>query len=151
MIGNNHGADAALAAIPASFDHAEHGGFPGRGSVGEFPHPEDIDVGRADLAANKRLVGFNLARKHRIAAVHLNCEAKPMQHETRRLLRHAERAAEFVRRNAVAVAREHPHGRKPLVEANRGVLKDRPDLDGELPTTMAAAPCVPVLDLGNVG
>ena len=41
-------------------------------------------------------------------------------------------AMQFPRGNTIAVTGNHPHCRKPLVQTERGVFEDCPDLDGEL-------------------
>jgi hypothetical protein len=38
----------------------------------------------------------------------------------------------FPRGNAVLAVCQHPHGKQPLVQADSGVFKDSPNLDGKL-------------------
>ena len=64
--------------------------------------------------------------------------ADAMQHEPRGLLRHADCAVNFVGTNAVFAVGNHPHSGEPLVQADRDILEDRADLDGEL----AASRCL---------
>jgi hypothetical protein len=57
--------------------------------------------------------------------------ADAVEHEPRRLLGHCKGTPEFVRRDAVLAVGDEPDSGKPLVEAERGILEDRPDLEGE--------------------
>jgi hypothetical protein len=63
----------------------------------------------------------------------LHREANPMQHEPCGLLCDAKSAANLVRTDAVLTIRNHPNSDEPLVERQRRILKDSPDLGGELP------------------
>ncbi len=83
------------------------------------------------LPADERLVTFNFAGQldersgfHRLA--------DSVEHEPRGFLRDADRSAEFVRTDSVFAIRNAPHGDKPLVEAERTILEDRPRLEREL-------------------
>jgi len=59
-----------------------------------------------------------------------------VEHEPCGLLGDAESACDFVRANPILAVRNHPDSSEPLVERKRGILKDSPDLDGELPLGM---------------
>ena len=78
---------------------------------------------------------FQFAERHR-----LHGEPDAVQHEPRGLLGHAEPACQFVGADAVLAIGEHPEGGEPLVEPNGRVLKDRPELDGELLLAALALP-----------
>jgi len=62
----------------------------------------------------------------------LHRKTNPMQHEPSRFLSDAKCAAYFVRANAILAVRNHPHGHKPLVERQGGILKDGSNLGREL-------------------
>lgn len=151
VVGDDHRANPARALLVfgAALDHAEHGRLPLGRTALHLLEAKDRRHGRALLTSHKRLVGFYLASEGRRIGF-FEREPQSMKHEPGRLLRHAERAAEFVRADAVAVRREEQHGGKPLVEADRRVLKDGSDLDRELPIALAATPSIPVLDSGYV-
>ena len=83
------------------------------------------------LAADVGLVDLDLAGDL-VEAPGLHGEPDAVQHEPCRLLRDAERAAEFVGADPVLAVGDEPDGGEPLVEAERRVLEDRPDLDGVL-------------------
>src|SRR5579863_617609 len=93
------------------------------------------DVHVAGLAADESFIDLDLAAQLRRRAV-LHGAANPMEHKPRRLLRNLQVAGDFIRANSVLAVRNQPHSHKPFVQANRRVLKDSPDLDGELPTRM---------------
>jgi hypothetical protein len=59
-------------------------------------------------------------------------ETNPMQHEPCGLLRDTQRSRQLTRGRAVFCVGDQPHGNKPLVQAERGRLKDRPDFRAEL-------------------
>src|SRR5271157_371256 len=61
-----------------------------------------------------------------------------MKHEPRRLLGDAERPMNLPRGDAVLAVGNHPHHRKPLLQAKRRVLKHRSCLDAELGLRMAS-------------
>ncbi len=85
----------------------------------------------ARLSADVGLVRFASAAHLRNASF-LHCEADALQHKPRGLLRHAKRAMQFVRANAIFAVGREPHGGKPLIQTNRRIFKDRPDLGGKL-------------------
>jgi hypothetical protein len=95
-------------------------------------------VHEAGLAAHVGLVSLALAREL-VEAAGLHGEANPLQHEPRGLLGHADRAADLVGADAVLRVHQHPRDREPLVEADRRILEDGPDLHGELALALAAS------------
>ena len=60
------------------------------------------------------------------------CLAKPMQHEPSRLLGYTQVAAKFIRTDTVLAVRQKPQSGEPLLQRNRGILEDGPNLDGML-------------------
>jgi len=58
---------------------------------------------------------------------------------------------QFVRRDAVTVARNKPKRRQPLVESDRRVLKDRADLGRKLPFAVAAVPAAILCEVRDGG
>jgi hypothetical protein len=59
-------------------------------------------------------------------------ETDSVEHKPCGLLAHAKRPVKFPGRNAILAIGDKPHSRKPLVQAERGILKDGPGFDGEL-------------------
>jgi len=152
VIRNDHRADAAPSAdlAHAALGHFKDGDLARCGPVGELPHSEDVDFGRARFAADERLVHFDLARKGGCARL-FHREADTVEHEPGRLLRHANRPTKFARGRAVLGVREEPDRGEPLDKRNRGILKDRPDLGRELPFVFLAAPELARLDELHIG
>lgn len=62
-----------------------------------------------------------------------------MIHEPRRLLRDLDSSVNLVRIHAVFAVHNLPHGKQPLVQAQRRVFKDRSSLGGKLPQGVLAA------------
>src|ERR1700688_1552260 len=87
---------------------------------------------------NESFVYFNFAIRpaefNETLALHRQTDA--MQHEPCRFLSDAKSAANFVGTNAVLAIGNHPNSDKPLVERQRGIFKDSPDLCRELPFGM---------------
>lgn len=100
------------------------------------------------FAANESFVNFDflaLATQFDEGTV-LHRKANAVKHEPCRLLSDAKSASHFVGADAVLAVGDHPHRNKPLVQRQRRILKDCPDLSGELPLGMLAlalpdAPC----------
>ena len=66
--------------------------------------------------------------------------ANPVKHEPCRLLRDAKSAVNLVAGDSVLTVADHPDCRHPLVETHRGILENRPHLDGELLLAAVAEP-----------
>lgn len=71
-----------------------------------------------------------------------------MEHEPRGLLGNADGLRQFVTGDAILAITDHPDCRHPLVQAKRGILKDRADFERELLLTAVAEPNPPRLDEG---
>jgi hypothetical protein len=72
-----------------------------------------------------------------------------MKHKPSGFLGDAKSAVNFVGRDAILAANQHPKGWEPLLQRDRGILKDRSNLDRELATAVTALP--PLLRLEIVG
>jgi hypothetical protein len=79
----------------------------------------------------------------------LEGKSQTVKHEPSGFLRHAKIAVNFIRRNPILAANEHPEGREPLLQWDGRILEDSLDLDGELATAVPALP--PFLSLEVVG
>ena len=66
----------------------------------------------------------------------LHCQSNPVKHEPCAFLSDPESASYFIGTDSVLAVREHPNGSKPLVQRDRRILKDSPDLHAELPMVM---------------
>jgi hypothetical protein len=79
--------------------------------------------------------------------------ADTVKHEPSGFLSDIDSAGKLPRTNAVLAISQEPHSRKPLVQTERGVFKDRPDLHGELALRVvsAALPTQALLLKGDFG
>lgn len=79
------------------------------------------------------LIGlYGTAKAKLVRRVRLHRLTNPVEHKPCRFLGDSNRTVQFVGANAVLAVADHPDRRHPLVQTDRGVLKDRSDLDGEL-------------------
>ena len=146
-------ADYGGANFSPTFQNAHDGGFIFGASLSN-PATVFVGVHEAGRAANESFVYFDFAAgtaEFQERAV-LHSESDAMEHEPCGLLSDAESAAHFIRANAVLAIRNHPNGDKPLVQTNRRILKDGPDLDRELPMMVdgLALPLVLILEEDHV-
>lgn len=95
---------------------------------------------RRTLRPKKRFVGLDRTRERFIRRMIAHGFANTVKHKPRRLLRNLQCASQFIRRYSVTIARNQPDRGKPLVQTDRRVLKDRPDLGRELLLALAAVP-----------
>jgi hypothetical protein len=96
-------------------------------------------------AADKRFIGFEFGIRSTQFRRRAECPivqrgAEPLKHEPCRLLRNAKRAVNLHTGNAVLAIDQHPKTSHPLVKSDRGILKDRIDLERELPIAATAEP-----------
>jgi len=93
------------------------------------------------VRSNVRFVGLYGATKAKLMRrVRLHCFPNPMKHEPSGFLSHANGPMQFVAADSVLAIADHPDRRHPLVQTDRGILKDRADLDGELFLASLAEP-----------
>ena len=76
----------------------------------------------------------------------LQSQPKALKHEPCRLLSDAESAMDFHAADAILAVAQHPISHHPFIESERGILKDRADLDSELLFASTAEPDTPRLD-----
>jgi hypothetical protein len=101
-----------------------------------------IGVHEAGSAADEGFVYFDFAPRptHFQKRASLHGQPDSVKHEPCGLLSDAKSAGYFVGTDAILAVRNQPDSNKPLVEGERGILKDSPDLDGELfPSVWALA------------
>jgi hypothetical protein len=79
----------------------------------------------------------------------LHRQSNTVQHEPGSLLRDAKCPPQFVATDPIAAVGDAPHGHKPLVQAKRRILKDRPDLMGELFAALSTPQQVASLDFAD--
>src|SRR5439155_2093351 len=134
------GAHGAVSVLAVPIQQAHHGDLADhRLADGYLQTALLVGVHVPRFAADEGFVDFDRARDL-LEALVLDGEPQPMQHEPRGLLRHVDVAGDFVAADAVLAVDEHPQRRQPLVQADRAVLENRPDLHGEL---LFAAPAFP--------
>jgi len=96
------------------------------------------------LTADERFIHFDVPGQFSLKASGLHCFANAMHHEPCRLLGNSDGPVNLIRRNSVLCRRNDPNRSKPLVQAQRRVLKNRARLCGELPFRMMA-PTLPLV------
>jgi hypothetical protein len=105
-------------------------------------------VHESGRTSNEGFVHFDFAigttEFYKILVVH--GEANAVHHVPCGLLSDTESTGNLVRTDSVLAVRQHPHGNHPLVHAERGVLKDSSNLDGELLFASLAVPDAPRRD-----
>ena len=104
----------------------------------------------AGLAADVGFVNLDFTTEL-AAALGLQRETEPRQHEPRGLLGHVQRTRQFVAADAVLAVDEQPERGQPLLERDGRVLKDGSDLEGELRPGMltVALPDAGLLEVGH--
>lgn len=127
-IANYSGAD-----LSATLQHSHDSGFVFGAS---FSNPALVFVGvhESGSTANESFVYFDFAPRptHFKKGTILHGETNPMEHEPCGLLSDAKSAANLVRANTVFAVRNHPNSDEPLVERERGILKNSSHFAGEL-------------------
>lgn len=102
------------------------------------------------LAADEGLIDFGLAR-YPVEVAELHGEADAVLHEPSGALLDADGAAKLVGRDSVLGVGDEPDSGEPILQLHRRVLKDGPDLDGELPLARLALPQTPRGQVGVLG
>ena len=120
--------------VTAAFQNADDWSFVFGASLSN-PATVLIAVHVPCRTADQSFVYFDFASApaefHDGAILHRKPDA--MEHEPRGLLSNAKSAAHFIRTDSILAVRNHPNGDEPLVQRKCRILKDSPDLDGELP------------------
>ena len=145
VIGNDHRAHLGRF---AALNHAEHRRLAERRAA-RFDSAVTAHFVKVALAADEGFVRFDLAREGRFEGLVFHGQAQAVHHKPGRLLRDAQGARDLAGRDAVAAPGEHPHRDHPLVEANRGILKDGPDLDRGLFAAILTLPQAPLPHEGD--
>src|SRR5271157_1340911 len=123
--------------IAAAFYHAHDYGFILAASSGDDTCTLRL-VHVARFSADESLIHFDLARE--LAAMFaLLSKPNTMQHEPRSLLGDSKRTRNLATTHTILAVEDHPHCRKPLVQAERRILEDGSNLDRKLPPWMAHA------------
>ena len=113
-----------------------------------------VGVHESGRTTNESLVYFDFAvrsTEFQERAI-LHCKTDAVKHEPSRLLSDAKSTAHFIGTDSVLAVRNHPNSNKPLVQANRRILEDSPDLDRKLPMMMdgLALPLALILQEHNI-
>ena len=118
------------------------------GSASQNDFGSFIRMHKASRTTDERLIYFHFST--RTADLHcflfMESKANAVHHEPSRLLGDAKSAANLVRANPVLGVHDKPNGNHPLVHAERGILEDSSDFDGELLLTVFAEPNAPCRD-----
>jgi hypothetical protein len=133
-VGKDHGADLSTA-LKDSEDH----GLIGTAGLGD-PASADVFVHVAGFAADKALVGFDLApataQFHHGAVLH--CLTNPVEHKPCGLLGDTQGPGDLTRTDTILSSSNEPDGGKPLLKRQRRILEYGSDLSGKLPPGMRA-------------
>lgn len=98
-----------------------------------------VFVHETGLTADKSFICFDVPGEFSLEAARLHCFANAVQHEPCGLLGDSEITGNLVGTDTVLAIGNHPRCRKPFVQAQRRVLKDRSRFRGELPGCMMAS------------
>jgi hypothetical protein len=117
-----------------TFQHSHDSGFIFGASLSN-PALAFVGVHEAGRTTNEGFVYFDFltgtAKFDERTSLHR--KANPVEHEPSRLLGDAKSAGHFIGTDSILAVRNHPNSDEPLVEGERRILKDSPDLDRELP------------------
>ncbi len=131
----------AGANLAAAFQDSKNSCFVLHAAFGNFNFAF-VSVHESGSTADECFVHFYFfpapAESHKFLAVH--CKANAVHHEPSGLLRDAQSACDFIGTDSVLAIHDEPHRNHPLVHAERGILKDGSDFDGELFLTSLAEP-----------
>ncbi len=130
-VGNNLGAD-----FSTTLNESQYWGFVFSASARDFLFPL-VFVHVASKATDESLINFDFTAKHPTVLI-LQGKPDTVHHEPSGFLSYAKATTDFITADAVLVVGDHPHCGEPLVEADRGILKDSANLDGELPLGVVA-------------
>jgi len=100
------------------------------------------DVHVPSLAADEGFVHFDFAANFRTEEIILHRKANALQHEPCGLLGNFHIAGDLVAANSILAVSKHPRCPEPLVQCDRAIFVDRPNLDGEL-ALRVMAPALP--------
>jgi len=146
-------ANDRAANLSATFQNADDSYFVFCASLSN-PALALVGVHESRRAANESFVYFDLApasAEFQNRAI-LHCKTNAVKHEPCGLLSDAKSAANFIGTNSVFAVSHHPHSDEPLIEWERGILKDGSNLDRELFASVLALafPHAPSRDKANV-
>ena len=120
----------------ATLQHALNNRLPHRATAFDAGGPCEL-VHVLGLAANESFVSLASAGHLQERTV-LHRQADAVKHVPSRLLSDPKVSGEFVTADAVLAIRGTPHSDEPLVQAERGILENRPDLVTELLSAVAS-------------
>src|SRR5207245_6388083 len=92
----------------------------------------------AGLAADEGFIYFDFTGQL-AALLALLCESDSVEHKPRGFLSDIKCPRHFTTTNTVLAIQNQPHCRKPLIQTERRLLEDSPDLHRELPFRMPIA------------
>lgn len=114
----------------ATLHHTEGNGFVCATSASDHLLPART-VHVAGLATDERLIDFDFPAQFGSALV-LHRFTNAVQHEPRGFLSNPEVTGNLARTDTISAVGNHPHNRKPLLKADRGLIQDRSDFNREL-------------------
>lgn len=126
-------ADNGSTNLTAAFQDSDNGNFVFCASLSDSALTL-VGVHEASGTTNESFVYFDFAPRstHFEERAVLHCKPDAVKHEPCGFLSDAKSAANLVGTDAVLAVGNHPNSDKPLVERERGILKDGSDFDTEL-------------------
>lgn len=106
----------------------------------------------ASKSADVGFVHFHFASQFLSKRSGLHCQADSVLHEPRSLLRDSDSAVNLIGANTILATGNHPDRSQPLIQTERAILKDGPDLNTELAAWVRALALPLALDSqeGNI-
>lgn len=147
----NSGMNGGRTLIVPALDDAQNGGLSANPSAVDFDDSLPLSLVHVlGETADKGFVSLDRTA-HFLEALGLHSKADTAKHEPRGFLGDAQTPRHFVGADAVLGIGQHPDRGKPLVQPERRVLKDCPELNRELLAAGAAFPDPASLEEHRVG
>jgi hypothetical protein len=138
--------DFTMPVLAVALQKPHNCGFARAAGAGDFLLAPSL-VHVASTTTDEGFIYFDLTG-HRLETTFLHSQPDSVIHKPCGLLSDAERTGHLIGRDPVLAVDHHPQGGQPLVQAERRVLEDRPDLDGELFFASLALPQAPSAEEG---
>jgi len=123
--------------LSAAFQHAEDSGLIGSAITSDATLAfATVHVPR--LAADESFAYFDFAAELGTEKIILHRKANPMEHKPCGLLGYLHISRNFIARDAILAIGEQPRYGEPFIQADRRILNDGADLDGELALGMVS-------------
>jgi hypothetical protein len=142
-ITDDRGPNALRFAFTGTFEDAHNNGLVARVRTAALPlHGSNLPVlvHVPRFATDEGFVNRDFAVQIAPGKIVLHRKTDSVRHEPCGLPGHAKSAVEFPRRNSIAVIRDHPNGRKPLIQTKKRIFKQGSGLERKLLSAHRALP-----------